>query len=172
MIVAQSKSTNSGIVEVMYHLLPKSERPALRTILRWVLFSVPMGLAIAMFGGADLVAGLAYMFGASPKEFVFEFIGLAAPPLVSVQLELMLIVGFALYLCLISCRELPVFAPSYVSSRLLPKILESGRRWMSLVVGDTRILHSPNMTNRWFVYPERTTNQGTRYLPGDSLQLE
>ncbi|MCY4527598.1 MAG: hypothetical protein OXD46_01020 [Chloroflexi bacterium] len=43
---------------------------------------------------------------------------------------------------------------------------------MSLIVGDTRALHTPNLTSRWFAYPERAANQGTRYLPGDSPQLE
>ena len=156
----------------MYHLLPKSERPALREILRWLLIRVPMGLAIAMLVGAALTGGLAYMFGASPTELVLEFIGLAAPPLVSVQLELMLIVGFVLYLGLISCRDLPAFAASHLSSRLYSKILESARFWMSLVVGDTKVFHSPNMSVGWFAYSERAANQGTRYLPGFSPQLE
>ena len=84
----------------------------------------------------------------------------------------MLVVGFVLYLSLISCRDLHGIQPSYLTSTLYTKILESARFWMSLIVGDTRALHTPNLTSRWFAFPERAANQGTRYLPGDSPQLE
>ena len=84
----------------------------------------------------------------------------------------MLLVGFVLYLSLISCRDLHGIQPSYLTSKLYTKILESARYWMSLVSSDIRALQSPNLTSRWFAYPERAANQGTRYLPGDSPQLE
>ena len=84
----------------------------------------------------------------------------------------MLLVGFVLYLSLISCRDLHGIQPSYLTSKLYTKILESARYWVSLALGDIRALQSPNLTSRWFAYPERAANHATRYLPGESPQLE
>ena len=84
----------------------------------------------------------------------------------------MLVVGFVFYLGLISCRDLHGLQPSYLTSKLYTKILESARYWVSLALGDIRALQPPNMTNGLFAYPERVANKRTRYLPGDSPQLE
>lgn len=164
--------SDSGRMRAMLHALPNQERLALKGGLTFLAFGFPKAWALAILAAAVFLGILEHLLGGSGIELAIEVVSVTTPPFMLAQLQLMLGVGFVLYIGLISCRDLPVFTPSYVSSRLLPRIMESGRSWMSLVLGDTRILYLPNMTSRWFAYPERAANQGTRYLPGDSPQLE
>ena len=161
-----------GRMRAMFHEAPKEVRSFLAEGLQSLLFGLPKLYAFVLLVCAVIYGAFGNLLNGSGIEMAFEFLNLAAPPLISAQFQLMVVVGFVLYLGVISCRDLPAFAPTYVSNRLLPKILELGRGWMSLVLGDTKILYLPNMTSRWFAYPERAANQGTRYLPGDSPQLE
>ena len=111
-------------------------------------------------------------FGVSPTESVPHFIGAAMPLLALVQIYLILSVSFAIYLCFVSYQNWADIHGSNLASRLYSKILWSARIWPSIAPRDARLLHSPNMSVGWFAYSERAANQGTRYLPGFSPQLE
>lgn len=156
----------------MFYVVPNQERLALEEALRVLSIEIPKAWATAILIAAVLLGIVEHFLGGSGIELALEVVSEAMPPFIFAQFQLMLVVGFVLYLSLISCRDLHGIQPSYLTSKLYTKILESGRRWMSLVLGDIRILHLPNMTSRWFAFPERVANQGTRYLPGDSPQLE
>ena len=160
------------MMATMLHMFPKVAWQAVGETLRVFLVVFPQAWILAIVIFAVLFGILVQLLGGDGTEFAIEVVTVAAPPFMLVQVQLMLVVGFALYLGLISCRNLPAFAPTYISNRILSKILESVRFWMSLIVGEIRIIHSPNMTSSWFAFPDRTTNPGTRYLPGDSPQLE
>ncbi len=161
-----------GRMKAMLYVVPNQERLALKEALGFLIIGFPKVWVLTILAAAVLFGIVEQLLGGSGIELALEVVTVAAPPFILAQVKLMLVVGFALYLSLISYRDLHGIQPSYLTSKLYTKILESGRRWMSLVLGDIRILHLPNMTSRWFVYPERTANQGTRYLPGDSPQLE
>jgi hypothetical protein len=156
----------------MLHAVPNQERLVLEEGLISLVIGFLKAWALAILAAAVFLGILEHLLGGSGIELAIDVVTVAAPPFILAQVQLMLVVGFVLYLSVISYRDLHGIQPSYLTNKLYTKILESGRRWMSLVFGDIRILHLPNMTSRWFAYPERAANQGTRYLPGDSPQLE
>ena len=156
----------------MLHAVPNQERLVLEEGLISLVIEFLKAWALAILAAAVLFGILGQILDGSGLELAIDVVTVAAPPFILAQVQLMLVVGFVLYLSVISYRDLHGIQPSYLTNKLYTKILESWRRWMSLVFGDIRILHLPNMTSRWFAYPERMLNQGTRYLPGDSPQLE
>ena len=164
--------SDSARMRTMLHALPNQERLVLEEGLMFLAIGFPKVWALAILAAAVFLGILEHLLGGSGTELAIEVVSVTTPPFMLAQLQLMLGVGFVLYLSLISYRDLHGIQPSYLTSKLYTKILESGRRWVSLVLGDTRILYLPNMTSRWFAYPERAANQGTRYLPGDSPQIE
>ena len=163
---------DSGRMRAMLHAVPNQERLALEEALRILLVVFPKAWALAILASAVLFGILGHLLGGSGIELALEVVSVATPPFILAQVQLILLVGFVLYLSLISCRDLHGIQPSYLTSKLYTKLLELARFWMSLIVGDTRALHTPNITSRWFADPERAAIQGTRYLPGDSPQLE
>ena len=156
----------------MLHAVPNQERLVLEEGLIFLVIGFLKAWALAILAAAVLFGILGQIFDGSGIELAIDVVTVAAPPFILAQVQLMLVIGFVLYLSVISYRDLYGIQPSYLTSKLYTKIMELGRGWMSLVLGDTRILYLPNMTSRWFAYPERAANQGTRYLPGDSPQLE
>ena len=161
-----------GIVESMYDQLAKETHVALRTLSRQLIVSALIQPVVwAVLLGTFLCA-LLVPFGISLTESIPYFIGAATPLLALVQICLILTIGFALYLCFVSYQNWTDVHGANLASRLFFKILKSAGYWISQILGRTRVIQSPNMTSRWFAYPERAANQGTRYLPGVSPQLE
>ena len=121
----------------MLHAIPIQERLVLEEGLRFLLIGLPKAWALAIFAAAVLFCILGYLIGDSGIELAINVVSVATPAFVLAQVQLMLLVGFVLYLSLISCRDLHGIQPSYLTSKLYTKILESVRFWISLVFGDT-----------------------------------
>lgn len=156
----------------MYDRIAKEAHVALRKLSQELIISALIHLVAAIFLLGILVCSLLALNGVSLVESVLHFIDVAAGPVGLVKTHLILAIGFAIYLCFVSYQNWAGTNAPHIGIRLFFKTLESARYWISQLLGRTRVVQSPNLTSRWFAYPERIANQGTRYLPGDSPQLE
>ena len=149
----------------MLYMIPEIARQVVEETLRVLLVTFSKVWVLSILVLAVVFGIVGHLSGGSGIELALEVVSFAAPPFILAQVQLMLVVGFVFYLGLISCRDLYGIQPSYLTSKLYTKILESARYWMSLVFSDIRALQSPNLTSRWFAYPERAANHATRYPP-------
>ena len=156
----------------MYEQFAKEFHVALREISKQLIAGVlilPPAVTISL--GA-LLCVLVALLGVPLTESLPDFIGAVAGPVAFMQIYFLLAAGFVIYLCFVVYQNWAGMKMPPIAIRLFFKILKSAGYWISQVLGPTRVVQSPNLTSCWFAYPERVANHGTRYLPGDSPQLE
>ena len=156
----------------MYDFHAKVFQRALREQSNSLIVGVLIQFPVLVILLGTLICVLLIPFGVSLVESLPHFMGAVVEPLALVQTHLILSVSFVIYLCFVSYRNWTVLHTPYSASWLYSKILKSKTFWISISPDNAKLLYSPDMTSAWFAYPERAAIQGTRYLPGDSPQLE